>query len=94
MKWGNGTRSTLPALLALALMFYSGCSGRVASAQKTQPPIVEVAQVIQKDIPVHGEWVGTLQGYLNARISPQVSGYLIRQDYQEGGLVQEDQVLF
>ena len=94
MKWGNGTRSTLPALLALALMFYSGCSGRVASAAKPHPPIVEVAQVIQKDIPVHGEWVGTLQGYLNARISPQVSGYLIRQDYQEGGLVQEDQVLF
>lgn len=84
----------LPALLALALMLYSGCSGRVASASKTQPPIVEVAQAIQKDVPVHGEWVGTLQGYLNAQISPQVSGYLIRQDYQEGGLVQKDQVLF
>jgi len=66
----------------------------VASAPKTRPPVVEVAQVIQKDVLVHGEWVGTLQGYLNAQISPQVSGYLIRQDYQEGGVVQKDQVLF
>lgn len=38
--------------------------------------------------------MGTLQGYLDAQISPQVSGYLIRQDYQEGGSVQKDQVLF
>ncbi len=84
----------MPPLIALALMFYPGCGGKVASAPKTRPPVVEVAQVIQKDVLVHGEWVGTLQGYLNAQISPQVSGYLIRQDYQEGGVVQKDQVLF
>jgi RND family efflux transporter MFP subunit len=55
---------------------------------------VEVAPVIQKDVPVQGEWVGTLEGYVNAQISPQVSGYLIRQDYNEGAFVKKGQVLF
>jgi len=56
--------------------------------------VVEVAPVIQRDVPVQGQWVGTLDGYVNAQISPQVSGYLIRQDYQEGALVKKGQVLF
>jgi RND family efflux transporter MFP subunit len=84
----------IAALVALAAAFYAGCRGRVPSAPQPRTPVVEVAPVIQKDVPVYGEWVGTLQGYLNAQISPQVSGYLIRQDYQEGGLVRKDQVLF
>jgi len=45
-------------------------------------------------VPIEGEWVGTLEGYVNAQISPQVSGYLIRQDYKEGALVRKGQVLF
>jgi membrane fusion protein (multidrug efflux system) len=56
--------------------------------------VVEVAPVVQKDVPVQGEWVGTLEGYVNAQISPQVSGYLIRQDYREGALVKKGQLLF
>src|SRR2546429_4356783 len=56
--------------------------------------MVEVAPVIQKDVPVQGEWVGTLEGYVNAQISPQVSGYLIRQDYHEGAFVKKGEVLF
>ena len=57
-------------------------------------PVVEVAGVVEKDVPVYGEWVGTLQGYVNAQIQPHVSGYLIRQEYREGSFVQKDQVLF
>ncbi|MFZ0296874.1 MAG: efflux RND transporter periplasmic adaptor subunit [Candidatus Sulfotelmatobacter sp.] len=53
-----------------------------------------MAPVIQKDVPVQGEWVGTLEGYVNAQIQPQVSGYLIRQDYHEGSVVKKDQLLF
>jgi membrane fusion protein (multidrug efflux system) len=56
--------------------------------------LVEVAPVIQKDVPVQGEWIGTLEGYVNAQISPQVNGYLIRQDYHEGAFVKKGQVLF
>src|ERR1700755_1631085 len=72
-----------------------GCTNeKVRAAAPPLPPVVEVAPVIQKDVPVQGEWVGTLEGYVNAQISPQVSGYLIRQDYHEGALVKKGQVLF
>jgi RND family efflux transporter MFP subunit len=72
----------------------AGCERRAASAALPQPPTVEVTSVVQKDVPTEGEWVGTLEGYVNAQISPQVSGYLIRQDYNEGTFVRKGQVLF
>ena len=72
----------------------AGCERRVASAPAPPAPAVEVTPVIQKDMPVQGEWVGTLDGYVNAQISPQVSGYLIRQDYHEGAFVKKGEVLF
>ena len=80
---------------AVLLVNALGCSkGNVRAAAPPPPPVVEVAPVIQKDVPVQGEWVGTLEGYVNAQISPQVSGYLIRQDYHEGDLVKKGQLLF
>src|SRR3984957_1793311 len=83
----------LPSVVLLLNAF--GCSnGKVRAAAPPPPPVVEVAQVLQKDVPVQGEWVGTLEGYVNAQIQPQVSGYLIRQDYHEGGLVRKGQLLF
>jgi RND family efflux transporter MFP subunit len=81
----------VPSLLAA---LNAGCEHRVVSAASPQPPTVEVTSVVQKDVPREGEWVGTLEGYVNAQISPQVSGYLIRQDYQEGAFVRKGQVLF
>jgi RND family efflux transporter MFP subunit len=80
---------------ALLLLNALGCSnGNVRAAAPPPPPVVEVAPVIQKDVPVQGEWVGTLEGYVNAQIQPQVSGYLIRQDYHEGAVVKKGQLLF
>jgi RND family efflux transporter MFP subunit len=71
------------------------CAG---CAQKKGPtgaaPQVQVARVIQKDVSIHSEWVATLDGYVNAQIQPQVSGYLIKQDYSEGSFVHKDDVLF
>jgi membrane fusion protein (multidrug efflux system) len=55
---------------------------------------VEVVEVTQKDVTVYGEWVGTLDGSVNATIRAQVSGYLIKQNYKEGDVVKKDQVLF
>jgi RND family efflux transporter MFP subunit len=84
------------ALVSAVLLLHAvGCSnGNVRAAAPPPPPVVEVAAVIQKDVPVQGEWVGTLEGYVNAQIQPQVSGYLIRQDYREGRLVKKGQLLF
>jgi len=84
------------ALISEVLLLHAlGCSnGNVRAAAPPPPPVVEVAPVIQKDVPVQGEWVGTLEGYVNAQIQAQVSGYLIRQDYHEGAFVKKGQVLF
>ena len=57
-------------------------------------PDVEVAQVEQKDIPIFGEWIGTLDGFVNADVRAQVTGYLLRQGYQEGAFVKKGQLLF
>jgi len=84
------------ALVSAVLLLHTlGCSnGKVRAAAPPPPPVVEVAPVVQKDVPVQGEWVGTLEGYVNAQIQPQVSGYLIRQDYHEGAFVKKGQLLF
>jgi membrane fusion protein (multidrug efflux system) len=46
------------------------------------------------DVPIRAEWVATLDGYVNAQIQPQVSGYLISQDYKEGSHIHKGDVLF
>ena len=88
-------RISIGLVTTVLLVNALGCSnGKVRAAAPPPPPVVEVAPVIQKDVPVQGEWVGTLEGYVNAQIQPQVSGYLIRQDYHEGALVRKGQLLF
>ncbi len=72
----------------------AGCGQKVLSQSPARPPEVEVASVVQKDVPIYSEWVGTLQGYVNAQIQPQVTGYVIKQNYREGTLVHKDDVLF
>jgi RND family efflux transporter MFP subunit len=87
--------TSFAALIAVLLVNALACTnGNVRAAAPPPAPSVEVAPVIQQDVPVRGEWVGTLQGYVNAQIQPQVSGYLIRQDYQEGAFVNKGQLLF
>jgi membrane fusion protein (multidrug efflux system) len=50
--------------------------------------------VEQKDVPVFGDWVANLDGYTNAQIQPQVTGYLIRQNYKEGSQVRKGEVMY
>ncbi len=86
----------IPGALGAVLML-GGCgkSTPTASAQSSPPPPeVGVSTVIQKDVPIYGDWVATLDGYVNANIQPQVTGYLVRQEYKEGSLVHKDDVLF
>jgi len=58
------------------------------------PPTVEVVPVEQKDVPVFGEWIGTLDGLVNADVRAQVTGYLQNQGYKEGAFVKKGQLLF
>jgi len=75
-----------------ALLLGVGCSRKISSP--LQPPQVQVARVVRDDVSIYGEWVATLDGYVNAQIQPQVTGYLIKQDYREGSLVHRGDVLF
>src|SRR5439155_10222270 len=63
-------------------------------AQAVDLPAVEVVQVAQQDVPLSSEWIGTLEGMVNATIKAQVTGYLRKQHYTEGALVTPGQVLF
>jgi len=65
-----------------------GISTRLQAAE------VEVADVVQKDVPMVSEWTATLDGFVNAQIQPRVAGYLTRQINQEGSYVRKGQVLF
>jgi multidrug efflux pump subunit AcrA (membrane-fusion protein) len=87
------TRLTIP-LVALALFVALGCSRTTRAAKPADPPEVEVAIVEQSDVPIYGEWIGTLDGMVNADIKAQVTGYLIKQDYTEGSFVKKGQLLF
>ncbi|MGH7182305.1 MAG: efflux RND transporter periplasmic adaptor subunit [Nitrospiraceae bacterium] len=81
----------LLSLLALTLVH---CKGETASAPPPPMPQVEVAEVIQKDVPIHSEWVGTTDGSVNAVIRAQVTGYLLKRPYTEGSSVKKGAVLF
>ena len=70
-----------------------GCETKTEAAPPP-PPEVQVVPVQQKDVPIYGEWVATLDGYVNADIRPQVTGYLMKQNYREGMLVRKGDVLF
>ena len=84
-------------LLAVSVLFWSGCESKSASAANgpaPPPPEVEVIQVAQEPVEIFSEWVATLDGSVNAQIQPQVTGYVIRQNYKEGAFVHKGDLLF
>ena len=72
--------------------------GAAACAKKEAPPAsvpdVQVVEVIQRDEPIYSEWIGTLDGFVNAEIHPKIEGYLLKQAYKEGTLVKQGETLF
>jgi membrane fusion protein (multidrug efflux system) len=82
-------------LLVCSVGLLSGCGRKNASAAAPPPAMpVTVVEVRPSDVSLTGEWVGTLDGYVNAQIQPQANGYLIKQNYKEGAEVSQGQVLF
>jgi len=81
-------------LVVIGLVIGATRPKRVSGAQPGASPDVEVVQVEQKDVPIFGEWIGTLDGFTNADVRAQVTGYLLRQGYQEGAFVKKGQLLF
>jgi RND family efflux transporter MFP subunit len=83
----------LLCLVVLGVIF-AASRLRSSGAPQAGSPVVEVVQVEQKDVPIFGEWIGTLDGLVNADVRAQVTGYLLRQGYQEGAFVKKGELLF
>ncbi len=85
---------------AVFALIFTGCENKAKEGQKLAlaaalpPPVVEYVLVSQQDVPIYDEWVGTLNGMVNAQILAQVTGYLVKQDYKEGELVKKGQLLY
>src|SRR4051812_48729775 len=85
--------SSAARVLAIAIVLCSlGC--KKSEQPPPPPPDVEVVRVEQKDVPILKDWIGTLEGSVNAQIKPQVTGYLLRQTYKDGSFVKKGQLLF
>lgn len=82
------------SLAAIACLLFTLQACEKKKPPPPPPPAVEVAAAIEKDVPVVHEWVGSTDGLVNATIRPQVTGYLIRQNYVEGDIIKKGQVLF
>ena len=81
-------------LVALFVTVPLACKQEAASTPAQPTPEVEVVAVVQKDVPIYSEVVGTIDGMVNAVIKAQVSGYLMKQNYYEGAFVEKGHVLF
>jgi len=79
--------------IAMAVTLVS-CTNATSAAGPPPPPDIEVAPVEQRNVPIYHEWIGTLDGMVNAAIRAQVTGYLLTQKYSEGSFVRKGQLLF
>jgi len=87
-------RNLLFLSIAAMLSVSTACERSKAAAAAPRPLEVLVAEVQQKDVPLYREWIGTVDGFVNAEIKAQVSGYLVKQEYTEGSFVHQGQLLF
>src|ERR1700728_2634094 len=87
-------RIPVASMLVRGPALLTGCGKAPAATGAPGALPVSVVQVEPSDVPVSNEWVGTLDGYVNAQIQPQANGYLIKQNYREGAQVAKGQILF
>jgi membrane fusion protein (multidrug efflux system) len=79
---------------AVSLLALAACQTTRAAVPAAPPPEVSVITVVPERVALTSEWIATLDGYVNAQIHPQVSGYLVQRNYREGAAVQKGDVLF
>jgi RND family efflux transporter MFP subunit len=90
----RGTRLAVFASLVAGLLLTTASCSVGATGPAAAPLSVQVVAAKQKDVPIYKDWIGTLDGLVNADIKAQVSGYLLQQAYTEGSFVQKGQLLF
>ena len=91
MHGSRASRAIAATLAMLAMTLGSACKRAEPPAP---PPEVLVTTVLQKDVPIQAEAVGTTVGFVNAQVMARVQGYLLKQDYQDGAHVKAGELLF
>ncbi len=81
-------------LLGVMAAVTAGCGDSSRAAGPLPTSVVKVEPVVERDVPITFEYVGTLVGYINAQIRARVSGHLVSQNYREGSLVKSGDLLF
>src|SRR5215813_2904130 len=89
----SSSRLTLSLCLSLQLLFLGACSSE-KEKPAPPPPGVTITPVVQKNVPIYQEWVGTMTGNIDADIRPKVEGFLLQRVYTEGSFVRKGQPLF
>ena len=92
MDCSRASRVFAATLAMLTMTLGSAC--KKAEPPAPPPPEVLVMTVLQKDVPIQAEAVGTTVGFVNVQVMPRVQGYLLKQDYQDGAHVKAGQLLF
>jgi membrane fusion protein (multidrug efflux system) len=76
------------------LLLLAGCGSENAGERSTEPPVVGVFEVAEQKINPFFEFVGKTRAKESVSLRARVTGFLQSRDFQEGGDVHEDQVLF
>src|SRR6266566_5465088 len=63
------------AAVSVILVIATGCGKMSKAAAKQEPLEVQVTEVRQRDVPLYKEWIGTLDGFVNADIKARISRY-------------------
>ena len=82
--------ATLFTCLILAATF--ACSKK--EPPPPPPPEVQVAEVVQKDVPIYIELVGATLGSEDVEIRARVEGYLASVNFTEGSFIKKGQPLY
>jgi len=82
------------SLIGVGVITAAGCGDASRAAAPPPPPVVKVEPVIERDVPISVEYVGTLVGYINAQIRARVAGHMVSQNYTEGSFVKAGDLLF
>ena len=82
------------SLIGVGVITAAGCGDASRAAAPPPPPVVKVEPVIERDVPISVEYVGTLVGYINAQIRARVAGHLVSQNYTEGSFVKAGDLMF
>src|SRR6266851_3085118 len=86
--------ATDDALVFLGSMLVIAACHKTAATPVVCIPRVRIVKVVQRDVPLYREWIGTLDGFVNAEVKAQVAGYIRKQVYQEGTFVRQGELLF